>query len=186
MPSFQDMINASVATLQSLRPLEPQLTQACDLVVAALKAGRKVLACGNGGSAADASHLVTELVVRYVQDRRPFAAVSLNESGSTLTAAGNDYSFDDVFARQVQALGQPGDVLAVFSTSGRSPNILKALKQARECGLKSVAFLGKDGGAARGQATAELIVTSQSTARVQEAHALLIHALCEMVESRLQ
>ncbi len=185
MDLFADAINASVATLQSLEPLEPAMRQAAALITQSLGQGHKLLACGNGGSAADAAHLVTELVVRYKQDRPPYAAVALTESGSTLTAAGNDYNFDQAFARQVWALGQPGDVLVVFSTSGNSPNVLRALEKANEIGLTSVAFLGRDGGAAKGLATAELIVPSTATPRIQEAHGLLIHILCELIEHAL-
>jgi len=162
------------------------MIQATKRIVRCLKSGHKVLICGNGGSATDAAHLATEFVVRYLKDRRPYPAIALTESGSTLTAAGNDYGFDRVFARQVEALGQPGDVLIVFSTSGKSPNILRALEQARGMGVDSIAFLGRDGGPAKGMATIELIVPNESTARVQEAHAVLIHALCQMVEQSMQ
>ena len=186
MPTFDETITASIAAIESLRTLAPQLTQASDLVTKCLKGGHKVLACGNGGSAADAAHLVTEFVVRYLDDRPPYAAVALTESGSTLTAAANDYGYDHAFARQVQALAQPGDVLIVFSTSGNSPSILRALEKAKELNVQSIAFLGRGGGKAKGMATVELTVPSGSTARVQEAHAVLIHALCEAVESAMQ
>ncbi len=185
MTTLKDTITASTAAIQSLQALEPQLDQAVKLIVDCLKNNHKVLACGNGGSAADAAHLVTEFVVRYIEDRRPYAAVALTESGSTLTAAGNDYGFDHTFARQVQALGQKGDVLIAFSTSGKSPNVLRALEQARTSNLSSIAFLGRDGGPAKGIATVDLIVPSQTTARIQEAHGVLIHVLCEMVERDL-
>ncbi len=183
--SFKSMIDAGVTTLQSLEALEPLVIQAGELITKAIKDGHKVLTCGNGGSAADASHLATEFVVRYIQDRRPYPAIALTESGSTITAASNDYDYDQVFARQVWALGQQGDVLIVFSTSGRSPSILHALDQAHELGVNSIALLGRDGGPAKGKATIDLIVPNDSTARVQEAHTLLIHALCEMVEREL-
>jgi len=165
-----------------LYDLEPQMAQACDLIARCLTGGNKVLACGNGGSAADADHLVTEFVVRYLKDRRPYPAIALTESGGTLTAAGNDYGFDKIFARQVQALGKTGDVLIAFSTSGQSSNVLRALEQAAQMQMGSIAFLGRDGGSAKGLATIELIVPSQSTARVQEAHGVLIHALCEAID----
>ena len=127
------------------------------MIVQCLADGHKVLACGNGGSAGDAAHLVTEFVVRSIEDRQPYSAVALTESGATLTAAGNDYGFNEVFARQVLALGKPDDVLIVFTTSGKSPNILRALEQAKEIGTQSIAFLGRDGGAAKGKATVDLI-----------------------------
>lgn len=183
---LKDSIAASCATLQSLMTIEPQMQKAIDLTAQCVMAGRKVLTCGHGGSAADAAHLATEFVVRYLKDRRPYPAIALTDSGSTLTAAGNDYGFDQIFARQIEALGQPDDCLAVFSTSGQSPAVVKALEQAGCNGLVSIAFLGRDGGAAKGLATVELIVPSDSTARIQEAHALLIHALCEAVEEKVE
>lgn len=182
---FQETLVASIAAIQSLPALEPRIIQATEQVVRCLKNGHKVLVCGNGGSASDAAHLTTEFVVRYLHDRRPYPAIALTESGSTLTAAGNDYGFEQLFARQVEALGQPDDVLIVFSTSGKSVNILRALEQARSMGVDSIAFLGRDGGPAKGMATVELIVPNESTARVQEAHAVLIHALCQMVEQSM-
>ncbi len=180
------MLDAGAATFQSLQTLEPLVVQAGELISNALKDGHKVLVCGNGGSAADASHLATEFVVRYVKDRRPYPAIALTESGSTLTAASNDYDYDQVFARQVWALGKRGDVLIAFSTSGKSPSILHALDQAKKSGLGSISLLGRDGGPAKGKATIDLIVPNDSTARIQEAHTLLIHALCEMVEATLE
>ncbi len=182
---FQDMISASISTFRSMAALEPQVIRAADLINRGLAAGHKILTCGNGGSAADAAHLATEFVVRYDRDRSPYPAIALTESGSTLTAAGNDYDFDQVFARQVWALGHAGDVLIAFSTSGRSATVTRALEQANRMGLSSVALLGRDGGEAAGLATVAVIVATDSTARIQEAHTLLIHALCEMVEQRL-
>ena len=170
---------------ETLRRLEEPIQATVELVTRCLAQGNKLLICGNGGSAADASHLTTELVVRFLADRRPYPAVCLNDSGSTLTAAANDYGFDHVFARQVEALGQHGDVLMVFTTSGKSPNVVRVLQQARTMGLDSVAFLGRDGGEAKNLAGIEVVVPSQHTARIQEAHHLLIHALCEMVERGL-
>ena len=186
MTLFQDTIAASIATLHTLTSLELPLKNAVELITSCLSGGRKVLACGNGGSASDAAHLVTEFVVRYIDDRRPYPAIALTESGSSLTAAGNDYGFEHIFSRQVEALGDPEDVLIVFTTSGRSHNVIKAVEIANQIGLKSIAFLGRDGGMAKGLATVELIVPSISTARIQEAHAVLIHALCEAVEHSLE
>src|SRR5690606_12219776 len=121
--------------------------------------GGKILACGNGGSAADASHFTTELLCRFEGDRKALAAVSLTADGSFLTAAGNDYSFDDVFARQIEGLGKAGDVLVVMSTSGKSANILQAMRVARERGMKTMALLGRNGGDARGLADIEILVS---------------------------
>ncbi len=147
-----------------------------------LDASGKVLICGNGGSAADAAHFATELVVRFAAERPAYPAICLSNDGGTLTAAGNDYGFDEVFARQVAAFGQEGDLLVCLTTSGKSRNIERALREAKTRGLQTIAFLGRDGGAAKGLADVELLVPSESTARIQEAHQLLIHILCQTLE----
>jgi D-sedoheptulose 7-phosphate isomerase len=174
------------ALLPSLLALEPQVEQAAKLLADAMLRGNKLLACGNGGSAADASHLTTEFVVRFQADRRPYPAISLTANGGDLTACGNDYGFDESFARQVRAYGQPGDILFAFTTTGNSENVLRALGTAKEAGLATVAFLGRDGGRSAGVAEVELLVEHSVTARIQEAHKLLLHTICELVEVRLQ
>src|SRR5271169_6907370 len=136
------------------------------MIAAALLSGHKLLACGNGGSAADASHLTTEFVARYDRERRAYPAISLAAHGGDLTAISNDYSFADLFARQVQAYGKPGDALAVFTTSGKSENVLRALVAAKGIDVKTIAFLGRDGGRCAGLADVELLVSSNSTARI--------------------
>jgi len=173
------------AVLQQLAGLEPQIEAASDLIAEALLSGHKLLACGNGGSAADASHLTTEFVVRYDRERRPYPAISLAANGGDLTAIGNDYSFADLFARQVKAYGNPGDVLAAFTTSGASENIVRALTVAKELNLKTIAFLGRDGGRCAGLADVELLVSGTLTARIQEGHKFLLHTICELVEEQL-
>jgi D-sedoheptulose 7-phosphate isomerase len=150
-----------------------------------LRAGNKLLVCGNGGSAADASHFATELVVRFANDRRPLPAICLASDSGILTAAANDYGFDEIFARQVAAFAQPGDVLICLTTSGKSKNLIRALEESKARGLKTIAFLGRDGGSTIGIADLDLLVKIDSTARVQEAHQLLLHVLCEIIESRL-
>ena len=165
--------------------METQVQHAADMLSDALLSGHKLLACGNGGSAADASHLTTEFVVRFNQDRRPYPAISFTANGGDLTACGNDYSFDDIFARQVRAYGQRGDILFAFTTSGNSENVLRALQTAKREGVATVAFLGRDGGRTSGVADVELIVPHGITARIQEAHKLLLHTICELVELRL-
>ncbi len=182
---LKDNINAWTETIQSLDGLNDVLLQAADMVTTALNAGHKLLTCGNGGSAADAAHLATEFVVRFDQERRPYPAICLNASGSDLTAVGNDYVFEKAFERQVHAFGQQGDILIVFTTSGNSKNILLALEQANRMGLQSIAFLGKSGGQTKGLATVELTVPGTVTARIQEAQHLLLHCLCEIVETGL-
>jgi len=183
--SLPDTIDASIKTLQSLTALADPLARAAALVTQCLLAGNKLLICGNGGSASDASHLATEFVVRFQDDRPSYPAISLTDSGSTLTAASNDYGFEQVFARQVRGFARPGDILIAITTSGKSRNVLLALETARQIGISSIAFLGKGGGFTRGVATIDLLVPSDVTARVQEAHLLLYHALCQMVDADL-
>jgi phosphoheptose isomerase len=178
-------INDSVRMLESLKNLEPQVNGAADLIGECFRTGNKLLLCGNGGSAADASHFATELVVRFTKDRRALPAICLASDSGILTAAGNDYGFDKIFARQVAAFGQAGDVLICLSTSGNSKNVLRALEEAKARNLKTIAFLGRDGGSTIGIADIDLLVKVDSTARVQEAHQFVIHVLCEMIEAQL-
>lgn len=145
--------------------------------------GGKILFFGNGGSAADAQHLATEIVVRYKVNRRALPAIALTTDTSILTATANDFSFEDIFSRQVEALARPGDVAIGISTSGKSPNVLKALDAAREAGAIAAGFSGRDGGPMVGRADPLLIVPSSVTARIQEMHILIGHMLCEAIES---
>ena len=178
-------IVAANQTLQSLFDLDAQVAKAADLIEESLRAGNKLLVCGNGGSAADASHFATEFVVRFTKDRPAYPAICLACDGGLLTAAGNDYGFDEVFARQVAAFGLQGDVLICLTTSGKSRNVERALAEAKAHKLKTIAFLGRDGGSTVGMADVDLLVRSESTARIQEAHQLLLHVLCETIESCL-
>jgi len=182
---LQTSIEEAAATLRSLSALEPALTRAAETVRRCLLDGHKLLVCGNGGSAADGADFSTEFTCRFKEDRRPFPAMNLSNGGSLVTAIGNDYDFAEVFARQVRAFGQDGDVLVVFSTSGRSPNIVRALEEASANGLQSIAFLGRGGGAAAGMATVELLVPNTSAARTQESHKFMLHVICEMVDGDL-
>lgn len=172
--------------LPQIAELEPQLVSAAEMVAAALLRGSKILACGNGGSASDASHLTTEFVSRFDRERRPWPAISLSTHGGDLTAIGNDYDFCDIFARQVSAFGKPGDVLIALTTTGRSENVRRALQQASIQRVGTVAFLGRGGAQTAGLADVELLSPGNSTARVQEAHQILLHSLCEMVEDLLK
>lgn len=151
----------------------------------ALEGGGKILLFGNGGSAADAQHLATELTVRYVRDREPIAALALTTDSSALTAIGNDLGFEELFARQLRALGRPGDVALGISTSGRSPNVVRALQAARDGGLVPAALSGGDGGELPGLADPLLIVPSRTTARIQEMHITLGQMLCGALERGL-
>jgi phosphoheptose isomerase len=182
---FQRAIGDSIATLQSLEKLEPQFARAANLITDCLTNKNKLLVCGNGGSASDAAHFATEFVVRFMKDRPAYPAICLTGDGGLLTAAGNDYGFDEIFARQVAAFGLPGDVLICLTTSGKSRNVKRALEEAKARKLKTIAFLGRDGGSTIGLADVDLLVASDSTARIQEAHKLLLHVLCETIESRL-
>ncbi len=185
MSHLQRAIEESIVALRSLSTLEEPLYRAAQLVLRSLLSGEKLLVCGNGGSASDATHLATEFLCRFREDRRPYPAISLTANGEFMTAVCNDYHADEIFARQVQGLGEKGDVLIVITTSGKSKNILRALEAAKLKGVESIAFLGRDGGYTKGIATIDLIVPGTVTARIQEAQKVLFHALCEMVEEKL-
>lgn len=178
-------VDSAVATVQSILSLEKPLTRASQLIADCLLKGNKILACGNGGSAADAADFTTEFACRFVADRRPYAALNLSQGGSLLTAIGNDYRFEEIFARQVVAFGRKNDVLVGISTSGKSVNIQRALVEARAHELKTIALLGRDGGSALGIADIDLVVAGDSTARIQEAHKFILHVLCEQCELHL-
>jgi phosphoheptose isomerase len=178
-------IQAATESLQSLASLEGQVTRAADMIEQCLRTGHKLLVCGNGGSAADAAHFATEFVVRFAKDRPAYPAIALAGDGGLLTAAGNDYGFDEVFARQVAAFGVENDLLICLTTSGKSKNVKRALEEAKTRKLKTIAFLGRDGGSTAGMANVDLVVPGESTARIQEAHKFLLHVLCEIVEERL-
>jgi len=149
----------------------------------ALQQGGKLVTFGNGGSACEAQHLVGELMGRYKSNRRPLAAVALTADTTVLTCIGNDFDFEDVFARQVEGLCRPGDLLIAFSTSGNSPNVVRALETGRQAGIRSIAFLGRDGGKAASLADCALIVRHHDTARIQEGHNFLMHSLMDVIEA---
>jgi D-sedoheptulose 7-phosphate isomerase len=160
----------------------PAVTEAAELVVTALRAGNKLMLCGNGGSAADAQHLAAELTGRYVRERQPLAAVALTTDTSALTAIANDYGYDQVFSRQVEALARPGDVLLAISTSGGSPSVLKAVERARALGCRTIGLTGRGGGSLAALVDVPLVVPVVETARIQEMHILIGHILCECVD----
>jgi phosphoheptose isomerase len=182
---LKSAIAAAKETLQSLVELDAQVAKAADLIEQRLYAGNKMLVCGNGGSAADAAHFATEFVVRFAKDRCAYPAICLTGDGGLLTAAANDYGFEEIFARQVAAFGVAGDLLICLTTSGKSKNVQRALEEAKARKLKTIAFLGRDGGPTIGVADVDLLVANDSTARIQEAHTLLLHVLCEIMEARL-
>jgi D-sedoheptulose 7-phosphate isomerase len=178
---LRDSIEAKQATLE--REL-PMLARIAETVVEALAAGGKVLVFGNGGSAADSQHIAAELVSRFRRERGALPAIALTTDTSILTAIGNDYGFEEVFVRQVDALGRPGDVVLAISTSGNSPNVLKAVRRAAELGMKTIGFTGDDGGKLRQCVDLCFRVPSFATPHIQEVHIAAGHAVCEVVESR--
>jgi len=185
MSPLQTAIEEAIVTLRSLSALEAPLARAAQLVGRSLLGGKKLLICGNGGSASDATHLATEFLCRFQDDRRPYPALSLTANGEFMTAVCNDYHADEIFARQVWGLAEPGDVLIGITTSGKSKNILRALEEAKRKGVDSIAILGRDGGYTKGVATIDLIVPGTVTARIQEGQKVLYHALCDLVEAQL-
>jgi D-sedoheptulose 7-phosphate isomerase len=184
----QSELARAAAELAELLPkvasMEGEVQRLGDALLKCWQQRGKILTAGNGGSAADAIHLAEELVVRFNKPRRALAAIALCDPGN-LTCASNDLGFESVFARQVEALGNAGDFLVVFTTSGNSPNLAKAVETAKAAGLKTVAFLGKAGGKLKGVCDFEFHVPSATTARVQEAHLLLYHSLCEWIDQRV-
>jgi D-sedoheptulose 7-phosphate isomerase len=182
LAAIEKAIGESVATIASLRDQAPGIAAIGARFVQALKQGNKVLTAGNGGSAAEALHMSEELVGRYRNNRVSLPAVSLTADGTALTCIGNDYGYDYVFSRQVEGLGKPGDILVLFSTSGRARNLERALEAGRERGMVIVSLLGRDGGVLAGRADHEVIVVGQATERIQEAHQVILHLILDAVE----
>jgi len=187
MEEIRQRLRESAELKLSLGPtqLEP-LRALIDATARAIGAGHKFLVCGNGGSAADAQHIAAELVGRYVRDRRGLPAIALTTDTSILTSVANDYGFDQIFERQVEALCMPGDVLLGISTSGNSPNVKRALVRAQQIGgVTTAAFLGRDGGVIRPLVDHAIVIPARDTARIQECHMTMGHILCELVENQL-
>jgi D-sedoheptulose 7-phosphate isomerase len=180
--NFDASLAETLRTFQALSSIRPSIDRAGDMILATLQRGGKILACGNGGSAAEAAHFATELVGRYAKTRRSLPAVALSSDGSLVTCIGNDFGYDQIFARQIGGLANPGDLVVVLSSSGNSPNIVAALQESRKLGLESIALLGRAGGKAKGLATCELIIPGQSGAAAQESHLFLIHHFCERID----
>lgn len=181
---LQRVVDETRDLLPRIQALEPALTRLGEAMMAAWSNQGKVLVCGNGGSASDAMHLAEELVARFQKNRKALPAMALCDP-TVITCAGNDFGFETIFSRQVEAFGQMGDVLIVFSTSGNSANILSAIEAGKSKGLTTAAFLGKEGGQAHAQCDIELIVPAQTSHRIQEGHKLLYHALCEWIDQRV-
>jgi len=187
-PSMRDTLLKQVQDAIELKrrffdaELDHVLAQADDMAER-LRRGGRILVAGNGGSAADAQHLAAELSGRYLKERRALAGIALTTDTSALTAIGNDYGFDFVFSRQVEALGRPGDLFIGISTSGNSPNIIKAVESAKELGLRTLGLLGRDGGKLKGLVDDALVVPSSVTARIQEVHQMVYHFWCEAIDA---
>lgn len=182
---FMASIDAKQSTLETMGSC---VVQAAELMAEQLRQGGKILICGNGGSAADAQHFAAELVNRFEIERPGLAAIALTTDSSALTSIANDYAFEQIFARQVRALGRPGDLLLAISTSGHSPNVLAAITAAQEIGMTTVALTGRDGGSMARQLTGndlEIRVSATATARIQEVHILVIHCLCDLIDHLL-
>ncbi|WP_395341378.1 phosphoheptose isomerase [Ningiella sp. W23] len=183
--NFTQSIQTKIAAAEQLP--EP-IAKAAQMMIDALIQGNKILTCGNGGSAGDAQHFSSELLNRYERDRPPLPAIALTTDSSTLTSIANDFSYDEVFSKQVKALGQPGDILLAISTSGNSPNVISAMQAALSRDMTIVALTGKDGGEMAGligENDVEIRVPSSRTARIQEVHLLVIHNLCESIDNAL-
>lgn len=183
------LFNDSIATKQAaLKILVPSIVAGGQLMAAALKQGHKIMSCGNGGSAADAQHFSAELLNRFERERVPLAGIALTTDTSTLTSIANDYEYNEVFSKQVRGLGQKGDVLLAISTSGNSPNVVRAMQVAHEKGVHIVALSGRDGGKMAPLLQApdvEIRVPANVTARIQEVHLLALHCLCDLIDAQL-
>lgn len=178
----------SIALKQASESLAPAISEASRLMVQALASDGKVLSCGNGGSAADAQHFSSEMLNRFEMERPGLPAVALTTDSSTLTSIGNDYDYEEIFAKQVRALGRPGDVLLGISTSGNSQNVIRAVMAAHEGGLRVVALTGRDGGPIAqilNSDDVEIRVPGERTCRIQEVHILVVHCLCDLVDAQL-
>ena len=181
--AITEAINQNLANLENLKKHIAAMTQAADIIIDALKAGHAIYFCGNGGSAADAQHLAAELSGRFLKNRRPLPGVSLTTNSSALTAIGNDFGYDEVFSRQLEGVGQRGDVLVSLSTSGNSPNVVKAIDVARTLGMKTIGLTGERCSAMSEKCDLCLQVPSAATPRIQEMHILVGHILCEFAEN---
>lgn len=182
---FRENLNEHRHVVEQMHDLEEEFSHMAAVCIESLAGGGKLLFFGNGGSAADAQHLATELSVRYSKNRPAIAAIAITTDSSALTAAANDLGYDQVFSRQIEALGRPGDVAIGISTSGKSPNVLRALRVAREMGLVTIGFTGENGGEMRELADHLLEVPSRTTARIQEMHIMLGQTLCAVIERKL-
>lgn len=182
---LETMIDAHIRCLKGITPMAPALEEAGAAMLQCLLGGGKLLVCGNGGSASDAQHFAAEIVGRFEKERRAYPAMALSTDTSILTAVGNDYGYDEVFARQVEGLGRPGDILIGISTSGGSENVVRAVHRARGMSMPTVGLLGKDGGALKKLVDRAIVVENDTTARIQEAHIFILHYWAGLIERGL-
>jgi len=182
---IEESILQSIETKNSIKENIDLILKVANVIVAAIKDGKKVIVFGNGGSAADAQHFATELVCKFEKTRPGIKAIALNTNSSLITATGNDFGFENIFSRQIEVMSDKGDIAFAITTSGNSLNIIKALEKAKEKGLITIALSGRDGGKMKGRADYEIIVRGKRTSRIQETHILIIHILCEIVEKQL-
>ena len=178
-------ISEHCSVVQNLHKLNDEIVKVGKLASETLRSGGKILFCGNGGSAADSQHLAAELTGRFLKDRPPYAAIALSTDTSALTCIGNDYSFSEIFARQVTGLGRKNDVLIAISTSGKSANVVRAVEEARKLEIHTVGLLGRDGGRLSELCSYNIVVPSYDTARIQECHILIGHTICQLIEQDL-
>ncbi len=184
--TFEHFIAKRAQVLDDMNAMSATIEHAAQIVVNCLNSGGRLLACGNGGSAAQAMHFASEFVGRFKQDREPLSAFCLNSDGVLMSSIANDYGYERVFSRQILAMATPRDLVCCFSTSGDSPNVVDALKIAREMSVPTLAILGRDGGDAKHFADLSLVVPSNDSAVIQEMHLLMLHFMCEFVEKHLR
>ena len=185
MSIYLENLNEHIALISLMHGIDEEVLKVGSLAAQTLQTGGKILFCGNGGSASDSQHLAAELTGRFIKDRKPLGAIALTTDTSALTSIANDYAFEEVFARQVMALGRFGDLLVGISTSGNSQNIIRAVEEARVIGISTVGLLGRDGGQLRALCDHAIVVPSDVTARIQEAHILIGHTFCGLIEQHL-
>jgi D-sedoheptulose 7-phosphate isomerase len=185
MSIYLENLKEHIALISMMHGLDEEILKVGSLAAQTLQTGGKILFCGNGGSASDSQHMAAELTGRFIKDRKPLGAIALTTDTSALTSIANDYAFEEVFARQVMALGRSGDLLVGISTSGNSQNIIRAVQEARVIGIRTVGLLGRDGGQLRALCDHAIVVPSDVTARIQEAHILIGHTFCGLIEQHL-
>jgi len=182
MDNLKKCLQEHIQTAKKMQDLLPLIKEAGEMCLNALKNGNKVMLCGNGGSAADSQHIAAELSGRFKKERIPLAGIALTTDTSALTAIGNDYGYEYVFSRQLEALGKEGDVLIAISTSGNSPNVIKAIESAKKTGIKVITLSGKDGGKMKEMGDVNIVIPSNDTPRIQEMHIMVGHMICALID----